>query len=494
MHHQYIVNLSSTRRGLLLNIIGLTAGLSLYAQTPSEGAQASTQIETDAQIVMNNARESEEPTLETIEQQIQQNLLNCLAQKQNNILQLIQEDKATKRVYRQQIEEVNAIQDNSPKLIHEIAKQLFDTDYSQLDYFHRQIYDYILQGNLTKADSLLCSKGDIKQRIENFTQFNDQTRNNLAADCYTYFEMCKMKCELDSAEYFIKSRADLDPLNVGWSVEAAEYLSEYMGEYSDALRRYLKALDSYLATNNNEAVAHLYYDIASAYYELANYDVAINYLNKALTLNTELYGENSKEVGNTYNYIGLLYAGKEEYDKALKAFSTAQKIMQPFAVTDQIEVARTHTNIGLVYCNQGKFDHALKSMKKALEIYLQTGKENVDLATLYQNICNIYCEKGKYAEAIAYGHKALKIQTRILWPFNGNLGATYLTLAGIYKQVGDPETALKYFTPVLEPMSLLLDNNDQQLLDFYRDLGETYQSLGQFQEALIYFNKALGNN
>ena len=46
-----------------------------------------------------------------------------------------------------------------------MAKEYAEMDYDQMDELNRPISDAILNGELTKADSLIRSKGDIGSRV-----------------------------------------------------------------------------------------------------------------------------------------------------------------------------------------------------------------------------------------------------------------------------------------------------------------------------------------
>jgi hypothetical protein len=56
-------------------------------------------------------------------------------------------------------------QQNNEKLIADMAKEYAEMDYDQMDELNRQISKAILNGELTKADSLLRSKGDIGSHV-----------------------------------------------------------------------------------------------------------------------------------------------------------------------------------------------------------------------------------------------------------------------------------------------------------------------------------------
>ena len=56
-------------------------------------------------------------------------------------------------------------QQNNDKLIADMAKRYSTLDYDQLDEFYRQVSYFIENGELTRADSLLRTRGDINVQV-----------------------------------------------------------------------------------------------------------------------------------------------------------------------------------------------------------------------------------------------------------------------------------------------------------------------------------------
>ena len=198
-------------------------------------------------IVMETPDQQSEDKL-AAERKIRRTLQRQLQQREDELEELKAQNKLTQEEYRKAMQQLYNDQQNNEKLIADMAKEYAEMDYDQMDELNRQISDCILNGNLTKADSLLHSKGDIHRRDVEITRrleaeakrkeelarqqaelavSEDGTRKLLedfAEDCYNYFKMYKLENKHDSATYFIELRANRDTTNVDWQFDAAYYL------------------------------------------------------------------------------------------------------------------------------------------------------------------------------------------------------------------------------------------------------------------------------
>ena len=156
---------------------------------------------------------------------IRRTLQQQLQQREEELEELKAQNKLTQEEYRKALEQLYNDQQNNEKLIADMAKEYALMDYDQMDELNRQISDAILNGELTKADSLLRSKGDMNSRDAEITRrleaeakrkeelarqqealaaSEEGTRKLLedfAKDCYNYFTMYKLENKHDSAAY-----------------------------------------------------------------------------------------------------------------------------------------------------------------------------------------------------------------------------------------------------------------------------------------------------
>ena len=125
-----------------------------------------------------------------------------------------------------------------------MAERYSTLDFDQLDEFQRRVAAFIQNGELTRADSLLNTKGSMEERKAKLEQsravidanakdlerrqkeqedaiaLQKKELNDFAADCYNRYEICKMQHKNDSAAYWLKLRASMDTLNMDWQLSA----------------------------------------------------------------------------------------------------------------------------------------------------------------------------------------------------------------------------------------------------------------------------------
>ena len=115
-------------------------------------------------LVMETPEQQLEDLLEA-QEQISKTLREQLKKSRQEIQRLKDENKITEEDYRQRLAKLMEDQQNSQKLIADMAKEYSQMDYDQMDSLNQRISDAILNGRLMEADSLLRSKGDMKGRI-----------------------------------------------------------------------------------------------------------------------------------------------------------------------------------------------------------------------------------------------------------------------------------------------------------------------------------------
>ncbi len=154
--------------------------------------------------------------------------------------------------------------------------------------------------------------------------------------------------------------------------------------YRDALSRLQTAfaIREKILGENHVDTANACHEIAFAYDDLAEYDVALKWYEKALQVKEkalEWYGKalrvGEKVLGmehpntaTTYNNMALVYTHQGEYKKALEWYGKALKIIEKGLGKEHPNTAKTYNNLAGVYDNQGEYEKALELYGKAQKI------------------------------------------------------------------------------------------------------------------------------
>ena len=210
------------------------------------------------------------------------------------------------------------------------------------------------------------------------------------------------------------------------------------------------------------------------YTDLANYEQALLYYEKAIEINKKL--ENKWGLANDYNNVAWIYVNQSSFNKAREYYNKALELLQEF--NDFKGIALVKKNIGNVYIEKGDYEKAMQYCQESLNlsnehsltpfvledigrIYFETNNytkalENYnfianyynnsgslrDLSFVYQSVANLYRQKGNNKRAIEYFKQSINLK-EAMNSFDG-LDKCALNLYEIYKEEGDDNKALKY--------------------------------------------------
>ena len=409
--------------------------------------------------------EQQQSDLLAAERKIRRNLQQQLHEREDEIeaLKVSQQEKdSLLRILYQQ-------QGDNEKLIADMAKRYSTLDYDQLDEFYRQVSWFIENGELTRADSLLRTRGDINAQVQNIIKqgqaIQEQKEQILKAEdvhqanideaarrCYGYYETFFAQHQNDSAAHYLELRASLDTTNLEWQNNAGGYIIIYLADYSKALE----------------------------------------YFQSVLRQSVLQYGEQSDGTATTYNNIGGVYDSQGDYSKALEYYSKALDIQEKVLGSEHHDVARSNNNIGSVYLNQGNYAKALEYFSKALDkLENVLGTEHHVVATLYNNIGAVYDFQCNYPKALEYYSKALDLQEKVLGSEHPNVATSYNNIGNIFSSQGDYPKALEYFSKALDIQEKVLGKEHPDVAALHNNIGKIFSSQGDYPKALKYYSKAL---
>ena len=405
----------------------------------------------------------------TSERRIRRTLQRQLQEREDKIEALKTENKISQQEYQHALQKLYADQENNEKLISEMAKRYAGLDYDLLDEFYRQVNNYIEQGELTKVDSLLRSRGSlgsqieaelrkgehIKQKEEELQQakvVHQYDIDELALRCYSYYENFMLQHQNDSSAKYLEWRAKLDTTNVTWQNDAGIFLDKYLARYTNALKYYDTALRHSISQYGEESgwTATSYNNIGTVYYSQGDYPKALEYHQKALGIRERVFGTEHPDVASSYNNIGTVYNSQGDYPKALEYHYKALGIRERVLGIEHPDVAQSYNNIGLVYGSQGDYPKALEYYQKALGILERVlDIEHPDVAKSYNNIGSVYYFQGDYPKALEYLQKALGICERVFGDEHPDVATSYENVGSVYYSQGDYPKALEYLQKAL---------------------------------------------
>lgn len=144
------------------------------------------------------------------------------------------------------------------------------------------------------------------------------------------------------------------------------------GLYDLSVKHYHEALNIYKMIGNYEGTANAFTNLGGVHLQLLKFEESKEYFNEAL----EIYLDVSKEKGDTmppypvvsiYNNLGIAFENLSDYDKAieyyLRGISLAKRLPSQWK-----NLAMLHNNMGSSYMKSGRPREALANMEEALRI------------------------------------------------------------------------------------------------------------------------------
>ena len=240
------------------------------------------------------------------------------------------------------------------------------------------------------------------------------------------------------------------------------------------LSSFFKNISSRLEKKYSQQLAIAYNSIASIYYHSFQYDLALEYTSKALTICSTYLGEDHPDVANTYNNIGNIYFRKSEYSQAIDAYNKTIDVRKKIFTEDHIDVASGYNNLGNVYYKLDDYQNAKSYYTKTLKIRQKAlGEDHDSVADVYNNLSMVYQKKKMFDTSLEYLNQSLFIRMKNLGLSHPLIAQTYNNLGVLYAEKKDYDTSLKYHYKAIK----ILETTDKivQHINSYIHIYEVYK-------------------
>lgn len=485
------------------------------------------------------------------EKNIRRALQRQLQDKEDEIEALKEERKISDEQYHTLLQNLYDMQDKNDDLISEMVERYSAIDFDEMDDLQRQVAFFIQNGELTRADSLLNTKGSMAERSAELDRMDAAIRadseelsrrqkahvrsmeikakalEDFAADCYSHHEICLMKHENDSAAYWLELRASKDTLNREWQTDCGFFILNYLADYDRAQRYMQKAID--LLSNDptcdditrGAALANL----ADVYLKSDRYEEAISLYTEARELQPEdpiSYAASTVGLANCYEFVGKIdealrcaqeaYSAYQngcddprllcriysqlgeslcqhgDYDDGVKFLSLAVELMDSVESNDQIRQAIAYIQLAKTYNQLDIYDKSEELYLKALNICRKAYDDNhPTLSTIYNGLGVLYYSQSKYQEALDYMSKAKNVER------NRHDDSSYaricFNISSIMSEMGNVTQAEPYITEALDIMLRIYGEDSPAMVSAYTHVGSFYFDSGDYDKASRYIEK-----
>jgi len=245
----------------------------------------------------------------------------------------------------------------------------------------------------------------------------------------------KYDAALKTLNTLVETRVSMnDTIGLADSYIEIGIVYHYQSKYLDAVKYYSKSLALYQEKGMESRQTNVFNGLALAYAEINNFNLALEYFDKATQLAQKLNQE--KMLNDLSLNIGFANYGKKNY---IQAISNSKKVINFFETSnDQVGLADCYYLLAQSHQALNQIDTALFYIKKSLDINLSIGNPQQIIPTkiLFANIL--------FETNIA---EATKIGEELLPEIDTSFGYAYLTqthhlLYRCYKAKGNLPLAL----------------------------------------------------
>lgn len=268
---------------------------------------------------------------------------------------------------------------------------------------------------------------------------------------------------------------------IPYLIEAGEKTRQRFAN-NTALNYFSTALDMLIPEMENRR-AEICQAMGSLYQHQGDYDNALKYYLQALDLATT-----PNQRTNYHRLIGRVWQWKGDIAKAQKGFEDALREISRWH--NQISPSvrgRVYANMGFLCLRQGDYVHAERWSLDAVSV-LEMAEEHSDLARSLNALGGAYYFQNRWAEASEQVERALKIQQKI----DDRMGiARSLTNLGVLYRVNcEWDKAINAYTQAIE-MSEDMGTLEAVLSNAHNNIAVVYLHQGLFQLAETHLQKSL---
>lgn len=256
-------------------------------------------------------------------------------------------------------------------------------------------------------------------------------------------------------------------------------------------RKRTVSLNEELFGKEHYNTAWAYIDLAQTYRKQGDYDEAIKAIFVPTLIFESMYGKDNPNTVMAYLAAAEMYQAKGynkralfEYDKYLLAYKNS-------SVQDPLAVASVYSNMGVAYCLAGDYASALKFLLGALDQYKGIlGEEHPDTAGAYINIAAIYAGMGNQKAALENYNQALAFGNTSLGKNHPSIAKAYSGIALIYQSQGIHEKALEMFSKALLIQEKVLGDKHPDTAMTYGCIADVYKANRNYSKALEFALRA----
>ncbi|MBR5652687.1 MAG: CHAT domain-containing protein [Prevotella sp.] len=312
----------------------------------------------------------------------------------------------------------------------------------------------------------------------------DASEQGNSQDAIKWLEMCKEGYEKLNKQEDEKYGRTLVLLGNSYNDLGIEYYN--LGDYDKAVEMGTKAMEIYRETlgEKHPDYATSLGNLAEYYSHLSDYAKAVETGTKALEIRREMLGEKHPDYALSLNNLANYYYYLGDYAKAMELGTLAMEIRREMFGEKHPDYATSRINLANYYDYLGNYDKAVEMGTQAMEILREAlGEKHPDYAISLNNLAGYYSHLGDYAKAVEMGTKAVEIQKEVLGMKHPDYATSLISLANYYYSLGNYDKAVEMGTLAMEILREALGEKHPNYAMSLNNLALYYSDFGDYDKA-----------
>lgn len=202
-----------------------------------------------------------------------------------------------------------------------------------------------------------------------------------------------------------------------------------------------------------------------------------------------------REAGDSYGQAKTLYSIGDLYQSIGKTVEAADNFFQSTAILETLEYPRAlaiaHNSLGRSLGQSGYLTRAAENLKLALT-YWESQNDPAGVANILNNLGVTYCNLGEPQQALGYHDRALKIRQEL--DRKRDIAQSLINIGLVFDRSGEWQKGFEQYSQALSLLRSIQEataNDRSNEASALNNIGYGYASLGDPQTALDYFTESL---
>ncbi len=230
----------------------------------------------------------------------------------------------------------------------------------------------------------------------------------------------------------------------------------FQGVFDLAAKHYYNAMSIYKETGNKLGYANSLTNLGGLHLQLHKFEESKEYLNEALQIFLSVSSDRGDTIPPTqvisiYNNLGIAHENLSEYNQAIEYYQRGISLAKRLS-SEMRNLAMLFNNLGSSYMKRGNSTEAIENMEQALRIRIEMSDKSGE-ASSYRMMGIFYITQRNYTKALTLFYRGLALATEV--GSTPILSSISEKMFDIYSLKNIPDSALKYH--------ILLKNYSDQL-------------------------------